>query len=340
MRWVRITATIASFGLSVALIAFALPKVAGVSWESIGDQFSAVSGPMVLWLVALWLAGLWAYTYVLTGSLPGLTNTQALTMNAVGSAVSNLLPFGGAFGVAVTFAMAGTWGHRRRAIAISTVVSGVWNMLSRLALPAVGLAALMVSGHLPDERLTVAAGVAVGTLVVVLAVLVAVLVSDAASRRISALLERCARGLPKRWRPAPGRIGDALHKLRHDTVDLMRTAWLQLSVGMVVYMALQGVLFWWCLEATNAVVAFGPAVAAFALGRLLTTAVITPSGVGVSENGTVALLVAFGSAPGPVAAAVLLFSFFTYAVEIPFGGLAWLAWLGSRRRAQVAAAQN
>nr|BFF03154.1 hypothetical protein GCM10020241_48290 [Streptoalloteichus tenebrarius] len=299
-----------------------------------------MSVPMALWLVVLWFAGLWAYTYVLTGSLPGLTNAQALTMNAVGSAVSNLLPFGGAAGVAVTFAMAGTWGHRRRAIAISTVVSGVWNMLSRLALPAVGLLALIVSGHLPDRRLTVAAGVAVGTLVAGLGVLVAVLVSDAASRRIGGLLERCARVLPSRWRPAPGRIVDALHKTRHDTVDLMRTAWLQLSLGMLAYLGLQGVLFWWCLEATNAVVAFGPAVAAFALGRLLTTAVITPSGVGVSENGTAALLVAFGSAPGPVAAAVLLFSFFTYAIEIPFGGVAWLAWLGARRRGRLAAAQR
>src|SRR5205085_805017 len=82
--------------------------------------------------------------------------------NCAGSAVSNLLPFGGAAGVAVTFTMAGSWGHRKQAIAASTLVSGAWNVLSRLALPAAGLIVSIAAGNLPGRRFTVAAGLTAG----------------------------------------------------------------------------------------------------------------------------------------------------------------------------------
>ncbi|WP_229686175.1 lysylphosphatidylglycerol synthase domain-containing protein [Longimycelium tulufanense] len=321
----------ASLVIGAVLIAVALPKVAGVDWGAIGTQFGALDAPTVLWLVVLWLAGLWAYTYVLTGSLPGLTNAQALTLNATGSAVSNVLPFGGAAGVALTFAMAGSWGHARRAVAVSTLVTGVWNTLARMALPALGLLALVAAGRVPDERMTVAAEVAAVSLAAVLALTVAVLAWGGAAPAIGRAVDAVVRVLPGRWRPRPGRAGEALRSLRAGTVDIVRRGWRKMTIGMVAYLGLQGVLFAACLSATGAHVGFGEMVAAFALGRLLTTAVVTPSGVGVSENGTVALLVALGCPAAPVAAAVLLFAFFTYAIEIPLGGLGWLAWVSVRR---------
>src|SRR5437762_13902482 len=133
-RWVRVVASVASPLVAGLLLAVALPRITGADWAAIGARVGALSTPTLLWLTILWFAGLWSYTYVLTSSLPGLTHMQALVLNCSGSAVSNLLPFGGAAGVAVTFAMAGSWGHRRPAIAVSTLVSGAWNVFSRLAL--------------------------------------------------------------------------------------------------------------------------------------------------------------------------------------------------------------
>jgi uncharacterized protein (TIRG00374 family) len=66
--------------------------------------------------------------------------------------------------------------------------------------------------------------------------------------------------------------------------------------------------------------------AAFAFNRLLTTIPLTPSGVGIAETGTVALLTAFGAATNPATAAVLLYSTFTYLLEIPLGALGWGVW--------------
>src|SRR5437773_8065238 len=145
VRWVRLVASVASAVLAGLLLAVALPRIAGVGWAAIAARLGAFSTLTLLWLTILWFAGLWSYTYVLTSSLPGLTHTQALILNCAGSAVSNLLPFGGAAGVAATFTIARSWGYRRHAIAAATVVSGAWNVLSRLAWPAVGLVVSITS---------------------------------------------------------------------------------------------------------------------------------------------------------------------------------------------------
>jgi hypothetical protein len=47
----------------------------------------------------------WLYTFVYTGSMPGISHSKALALNLTGSLVSNLLPFGGAAGVANTYAL-------------------------------------------------------------------------------------------------------------------------------------------------------------------------------------------------------------------------------------------
>ena len=75
----------------------------------------------------------------------------------------------------------------------------------------------------------------------------------------------------------------------------------------------------------------GPAALAGDIpGNTSTTAVITPGGVGITETGTLALLLSFG-APAPQATAgVLLFAAFAYALEIPLGGLTWVVVLTCR----------
>jgi putative heme transporter len=276
----------------------------------------------------LWLAGLWAYTFVLTASLPGLSHPQAMTLNATGSAVSNLMPFGGAAGVALTFALARSWGFRPNPIAVSAVTSGLWNVLARFLLPALGLVALLATGRVPDARVAVPALVAALGLVAVVAATVTALRWDTAARVTGRVADDAMRLVPPRLLPhriRPPRFlpSVALARLRTTTAGLLRTAWPTMTAGMLTYLALQAALFCACLAATGAYVGLGAAVAAFALGRMLTTVVVTPGGFGISEAGTAAAMVSLGGAAGPVAAAVLLFSTFTYLLEIPLGALFW-----------------
>jgi uncharacterized membrane protein YbhN (UPF0104 family) len=303
LRWLS---TVASLGLAGWLLVIVVPRIGGGGWSGILAQLSGIGVGVLAGLAVLWFAGLWAYTYVLTGSLPGLHNGQAFALNAAGSAVSNLLPFGGAAGVAVTVAMAASWGHKGQAIATSTVVSGVWNTAARLVLPVFAVVALAGSGVSVDGRVITVTVVAAGVLVVGLAGL----------------------ALPERWlKKAP-----VVLRLRRNISAVVRTGWGKMTGGMVAYLALQAVLMWACLSATGVWLGFGATVAAFAVSRLLTLVVITPGGVGVSENGTIALLLALGHPAASVAAGVLLFAFFTFLIEIPVGGLAWLIWSVLRAR--------
>lgn len=306
-RWFRLGASLASLGLATWLVLALVPVVGGVAWTAVGDQLRRVGPGTALWLTVLWLAGLWAYTYVLTGSLPGLRNTQAFTLNAAGSAISNVLPFGGAAGVALTAVMASSWGHSARAITTSAIVSGLWNTLSRAALPIVALA---VQG-----AVVLGDGVLVAT-----------------TSATAGLLTAVAVLLRPRWlgRLLGGRATRFLLRLHRETGRVVRDRWPQLTAAMLAYLLLQGVLLWCCLAAAGVHLEPGPAVAAFAVSRLLTLAVITPGGFGITENGTIALLVGLGTPAAPAVAGVLLFAFFTYLVEIPLGALTWLGWSARR----------
>ena len=317
----RTLMSVLSVLVAVALVA-CLPYVVHIGWSDILARFETLDVPVVIGLFLLWFAGLWAYSYVLTASLPGLTRPQALTLNAAGSAVSNLMPFGGAAGVALTFALARSWGHRTHAVAGSTVASGLWNLMARFLLPAFGLLALVATGRVPDGRLAVAAASAAAALVGVVLATVTALRWDGAAERVGRAADALVRLVPHRVRPR-ARPSEALVHLRTTTGDLVRSAWPAMTAGMLAYLTLQAGLFCACLLATGAYVGLGEAIAAFALGRLLTTMVVTPGGFGITEAGTAAVLVSLGGPAGPVAAAVLLFATFTYVLEIPLGACFW-----------------
>ncbi|WP_067816522.1 lysylphosphatidylglycerol synthase transmembrane domain-containing protein [Actinomadura kijaniata] len=330
-RSARVALSALSLAGAVALLA-AMPYVVGVDWEQIFRELGELDVGWLVGLTALWLAGLWAYTYVLTASLPGLTHPHAFMLNAVGSAVSNLLPFGGAVGVAVTFAMARGWGHRNAAIAVSTLVTGVWNVLSRLLLPAVGIIALLVAGEVPDRRTAVMALLAAAALLGIVGLLALALRSEKAAHAVDRGVRRVALRLPRRPRALLLRADGVLLDVRGKTIGVLRTGWRGLTAGMVAYLLLQAVLLHACLVAVGADVELAEVVAVFAINRMLTTAVVTPSGAGISETGTAALLVHFGVPAGQAAAATILYSFYTYAVEIPAGGVGWIGWTLRRRR--------
>jgi uncharacterized membrane protein YbhN (UPF0104 family) len=322
--------------LAAGVLLVALPYVVGVDWGQIGRVLGRLSITTMVGLVLLWIIGLWVYTYVMTASLPRLSNWRAFLLNAAGSSVSNILPFGGAAGVAITFAMCRSWGFRNGPVAVSTVVTGVWNILVKLLLPVIGIGALLFAGEVPDKRLGTAAVLGCAMLLGIVAVVVLTLYSEAAAERIQEVLLRLAERMPRRLRQPARRVGGAVLRLRHTTIDVLRTGWAGLSIGMIVYVLLQGALLAACLWATGVMgsgTGFGwaEAVAAFALNRILTTAVVTPAGTGISETGTAALLVHLGAAPAPATAAVLLYMLFTHTLEIPLGGLAGAWWAFTRR---------
>jgi putative heme transporter len=344
-KWVQIGLSVASLALAATLVRF-LPQIVAaltgkhVSWSQIGAQFARLSWQMVALMAVVWLASLLAYTFVLTASLPGLTHSQALALNAAGSAVSNLLPFGGAAGVAMTIAMTKGWGFPLRAVVVSTLSSGIWNTMFRFVLPAAGIVALLLSGQELSPAVTNAGWVGSLSLLALVVVVAAALYWDRAAAVLGRALDAVARLLPRGVRPAGHTLSGALEKLRADTSEVVRHRWRGLTLGMVFFLGLQWLLLVCCLQATGAYPGLAQSIAVFALSRVLTTALVTPSGTGIMEAGTVGALVFFGAPLDSATAAALLFGFWTYTVEIPFGGLALGAWALLRRRENAASASD
>ncbi|MEV5554642.1 lysylphosphatidylglycerol synthase domain-containing protein [Nonomuraea wenchangensis] len=332
-KWLQIVLSVLSLGLAVLLVIY-LPQIVRaltgkpVSWTEIGAVFGALGAGEIALMAALWLLSLLAYTFVLTNSLPGLTNLQGLTLNAAGSAVSNLLPFGGAVGVALSFAMTRGWGFGNRAIVVMTLVSGIWNTLFRFILPAVGIIALLVAGEAPNATVANAGWTGAFAILALCAAVAAALYWDRAADLLGRALDRVTGLLRLRVHAA-----EHFHKLRADTAEIVRTRSLGLSLGMVFFLGFQWAIMAACMWATGAWPGLAQSIAVFALSRVLTSALVTPSGAGIMESGVVFLLTAAFHVPAaPATATALLFGFWTYTIEIPFGGLALGAWALLRRR--------
>ena len=313
-----------SLGAATALLGWVLPRVTDTTWTEIIAVLRTVPGTAIAACVGLAMVFLFCYAFTLRASLPGLTIPRALIVNTAGTAVSKFLPGGGAVGLAATFVLCRSWGFSLGAVTTSAIVTGVWNTLSRVALPviAIGLLALTHS-DLPGVLRQAAWGAA-ATGLVILAIFIGVIVSARVADVVGSAADRMGGWFHRGGRT--GRARTAMRDTRAQILERVREAWHWLTLGMVGFFAAQYAIFLIALDVTGIELAFSASFAAFAIGRFLTAVGITPGGIGITETGTAAALVALGADPRLSAAAVVLMSIFTNLIELPFGVLAWVLW--------------
>lgn len=332
----RVVEVVVSLVAVVAIFVFAIPAISDSGYGEIWDELTRLSAGQLVELLVVWLLVMLAYTGVLTAALPGLRHAQALVVNLAGSAVSNVVPFGGAVGVGATYAMTMSWGFGPSAITLAVLVTGVWNVFVKLGVPVLALVVLVLGGQ-AAAQLVPPAVLGVVALATGVAAMYLVLRSEHLAARIGEVVDRVGQALGRRL-GRPRFDGRALIVgFRDHSIGLLRTRWAPLTFWMVVFNLGQFVLLLMCVRALGADTAqlgWMEVLAAFALANLLTTIAVTPSGVGFVEAGTTAALIAFGGPAAASAAAVFLFRGFTYLLEIPLGALAWGVWAarGSWRR--------
>lgn len=331
--WRRILQAVLGIGLAVVLIVWGLPHFAKTSWADIWSSIQVVPWWHVLAFQGLMLAGLYCYTFTLTGAMPGLSHWRALILNLCGSSVSNLLPGGGAVGLAATYAMCRSWGFTNRATSTMAIVTGVWNVLSRIALPVVAIVALWWGNDQLPAPLRDAAVGGMITGAIIIGVLVAVIASERQAQRVGRFFDRLLRPLFRRSkRTATMSVDQLVRELRARITDTVRTGWLQMTFGMIGFFGLYYALFVLIMRDVGVALPLGMLFAAYAIGRLLTAVGITPGGLGVTESATVIALVGWGAPPAQATAGVVLFSVVTHLMEVPLGGLGWLAWSATAQR--------
>ena len=360
-RTKQILQTVIGLGLAAAMLIWGLPYFAKTSWTDIWSVIRTIPLSHALLFQALMLLGLWCYTFTFTGSLHGLSHIKALIVNLCGSSVSNLLPGGGAVGLAATYAICRSWGFSRRATSTSVIVTGVWNVLARIALPVVAIGALWFGGVTLPPALTDLAVAGMFTGLAVLGALVAIMVSERAAQAIGRALDwalgpirrrRHAKAAAKALatattdadaeagRPLPAdedpavpsmSIEELVTDLRARINEVVGSGWLSMTLGMVGFFGFYYVLFVLIMRETGVTLPLNLLFAAFAIGRLLTAVGITPGGIGITETATSAVLVGWGAEAAGATAGVVLFSIFTHLMEVPLGALGWLLWTASKK---------
>ncbi len=334
-QWaIKVVQVAAGIGLAVLLLWWGLPLLTHTSWDRIVEHLARLPASTALLGVLLMFGGLYCYTFTMAASLPGLSHGQALMVNLIGSGVSNAMPGGGAVGAAAQYGVFRSWGFGHRSIGTSILVAAIWNFLIRLLMPLGAVLWLLAGG---DDRLPPAAirgaligGVAAAALSVIVA---AVLISPSVAHFIGHSLNRVAAPVLRMMGRSHSRDVEALAAdVRARMVDVVRGGWPGLTLGLVGFLGTYAFLYWVCMRAFGIDLGPDKAFACYALSRLLTLIPLTPGGIGTTEVGPAALMVAMGAHGTSAAAAVFLFAVYSHLLEIPFGALAGAAWVRTRER--------
>ncbi|HEY7660550.1 MAG TPA: lysylphosphatidylglycerol synthase transmembrane domain-containing protein [Actinomycetota bacterium] len=318
------------FGLVVvvAIFVFAIPKFAdyGAVWEAM-----KVLTPVELWtLVAAMLFNLFTYWLANQAALPGLRLSQSAVVTQTGTTVANTLPAGGAIAIGVTYAILGSWGFTAGEATLFVGVTGIWNIFTKLALPVLALALLVLTGD-TYPALVGAAALGIAVLVVAIVLLALVFKSERMARRVGEFLGRMISAVLRPFHRGPiTGMGDRAAKFRRETIILVRRRWFRLTwTTLLSQLALFFVLLL-SLRHMGVSEQEVPAVqvfAVYAFSRLLSSVPITPGGVGVIDLGYIGGLTAFATTEeAAIVAAVLLFRVLTYGIQIPIGAVTYVIW--------------
>ena len=317
---------LAKTGLVVGVVAGGLwtatHGVAHVGWSEVVAILRQVQPEQLLLLTLIWLGGLAVYSLVLSAALPGLGVPRSLLLNLSGSAVSNVVPLGGAVGTALNWRMVTRWGHSSNAFAAFCVLTNVLDVLTKLVLLLVAVTGLaLVSAHVPTTLWVLAACCA--------AVLVASAMVEPVARRIS-LSARVRNGLAESLRT---QVCDSWLRIH----TLLRTAAPTLLLASAGYIVAQVALLDVSLQTVGLQPPVTVVIMTAAIERLGTLIPITPGGTGVAEVGAIAWLIGTGLPPVEVVAGVVLCRLFLVVMEIPLGSALLAGWMWSQRSARAAA---
>ena len=298
--------------------------VAGAAWSDVLTVLRALHARQLLVLTAIWLGGLGVYATVLSAALPGLGVRRGLLLNLSGSAVANVIPFGGAVATGLNWRMVRTWGHSNLAFATFCVLTNALDVATKLVLPGVAVIGLTVAAaHVPTALWAVALGCAAFVLVVGV---------------VQGLVTGSGPADPDSAQPALGgarsrvsRVSTHLRQTVLSTRGLLFDRWGRLVPASIAYVAAQVTLLAFSLQAVGLHAPLTIVLMAAAIERLSSLVPLTPGGAGFAEIGTIAWLVANGLDPVEVVAGVLVYRFFLIVMEVPLGALLLAVWAWFQR---------
>lgn len=328
-------------GLAVIVLIFwkVIPQIG-----SYQDALTALQGMGVgamIVIAASVVVYLVAYGFPFMAATPGLRFWRSEQLNQAAFAISNGVPAGGAFGLAVQYAMLATYKVPGTVATAAITAVGLWSMFVSLGLPILGVLALAASGG--DMQYGWAAVLGLVILVVAIVLFVLVMRSEPLAIKVGHLGNRLAKPL----RPRIKALGDLdlvapITKFRQDMYGLLKRRWFLITAAQVGVIMTQFLIFYvslrgvegWGEAGTSVLGAFG----AFATAQIMLMVPITPGGLGTVDAVIISLLQSVGTSAGAATAADLVWRAASYVPQIIIGIIALITWFKKANEAFAGAA--
>lgn len=338
----RVIAAIVTIVVLIIVFAGILPKFGNYSeaWDAIKDMSTAELGI----LIASVAFSIIVYVFPFQVALPGLKYGPAFMIRQTSFTISNAVPAGGAIGLGVQYGMLAQAGFAGAAATAAIGITSVFNLLVTLALPVLGVIALLfVQTPKASEILGALGGLA--AVVVMVGVFAAILRSEQTARRLGDWAERVIGKVMTRFhRAAPTGVTAQILSFRDSTVDVVSARWAALTATNFLQQFAQFGVLLVSLRITESgedvKVPVAAAFAAFALARLAGFIPLTPGGLGTVDAGLTGLLVTFGATKTDALAATLLWRAASWVPQVLIGVVTLIIWRARSKRIKAEGAER
>jgi putative heme transporter len=305
------------------------------AWAAIQDMTPAQLGAIVIATVVL----IFVYVTPYTAALHRLRFGAAFAVRQTSFMISNVLPAGGAFGLAIQYGMLQTYGVGPAPSAAAIGITGVWNSFITLSLPVVALVGLFIIGA-SQSSAVVATVIAAAAVVIAIVVFTLILRDERTARRIgdwaSRMVTRAARLIRK---DVTLDLGEALVGFRDSIVDVVSERWVPITVANLGQQLMQFLVLYLAIVAIQGSftdpINVAEALAAFSFGRLATFIPIPPGGLGTTDAIITSILTGFGMSSSDALAADMVWRAATYFPQVIIGTISFLTWRrGQARKAR------
>jgi len=338
----KVAAALVTLVVLVIVFAGILPQFG--DYSAAWGQIASMSMVQLATLAAAVVASIVIYVFPFTTSLPGLRFGTGFMVRQSGFTISNAVPAGGALTLGVQYGMLGQAGFGGATSTAAIGITSVFNLLVTLALPVLGVVALLFVEP-PTARQVIGAVAGLGILAVLVGLFATVLRSDSTAQRLGNLAERlAARVLGVFGKDAPDGIAEQLIAFRRSTIEVISARWAALTGSNFAQQFSQFLVLFVALriteQGTTGEVAFFAAFAAFALARLASFIPVTPGGLGTVDAALTGLLIAFGATNTDALAATLLWRAASWVPQVLLGVATLVIWRIKYRGVSVSAGRR
>ena len=304
---------------------------------SYADAWAEIQGmaPQALVLIGVSvLVMLVVYVWPYQAAIPGLPYKPAFVIRQTSFMISNTIPAGGAFGLAIQFAMLSSYSVPIAAATAGIAVTSLWSLFMTLTLPVFGVVAALTTGEVESQWVWVAI-IGIAATAASIVVLWLILRSEESARRIGRFGNRLLSPINSRRANQIDAVGMSID-LRDSTKGVVFDRWRWVTASNYIVIVAQFAVLWFAIEGVlgdaPTTLTVAGAFAAFAISRMATMIPVTPGGLGTVDAALIALLTTFGLTNDEAVAATLVWRACSWIPQVSLGVLTFIYWRVAQAR--------